>query len=226
MPSVIVHHLESSRSTRVLWLLEELGVPYELREYKRDPKTWRAGEDLRRVHPLGKSPVVEVDGKKLVESGAILETLLDVFGDGRLRPASGTEELVRYRMFLHFAEGSMMTPLFVSLLMARIRGSKVPFFIKPITRKIAEQVNESYARPEMASQLAFLESELASRPFVAGPELTAADIQMSYPLEAAVARAGLDGRYPNLMAYLERTRARDAYKRAVTRGGPMVPARE
>jgi glutathione S-transferase len=221
MANVIVHHLEKSRSTRVLWLLEELGVEYELKTYARD-KQFRAGDDLKAVHPLGRSPVVEVDGVKLVESGAILEELLDRFDERGLRPAPGTDEHRRFRMFLHFAEGSFMPPLLVSLLTARIRSAKVPFFIKPIARRIANQIDATYTLPEATAKLAFVEGELASRDYLAGDAFTAADIQMAYGLEAARIRIGLDA-YPKIRALAERIFARDAYQRAVERGGPMMP---
>lgn len=219
--AITVHHLEHSRSTRVLWLLEELGADYELKTYKRD-KRFRAGDDLKAVHPLGRSPVVEVDGVKLVESGAVIEELIDRIGDGRLRPEPGTDAHRRYRLFLHFAEGSLMPPLFVSLLTARVRDAKVPFFVKPIAKKIADQIDGSYTDPEAASKLAFVESALKDTGYFAGDDLTGADIQMSYGLEAARVRVGLS-RYPNIAGHLERTQARDAYKRAVERGGPMMP---
>lgn len=225
MTTVTVHHLEKSRSTRVLWLLEELGVEYEIKEYKRNPRTLRGPPELRAVHPLGKSPVVEVDGVVLAESGAIMELLLLQLGGGRLRPEPGTEAFRRYLFFLHFAEGSMMTPLLVALLTAQVRKAKVPFFVKPIARSIAEKIDENYTNRELDRLLPFLEDELRDRPFFAGDELTAADVQMSYPLESAVARAGLDQRFPNLQAHLARTRARDAYQRAVARGGPMLPVK-
>jgi glutathione S-transferase len=225
MANVIVHHLEYSRATRVLWLLEELGVEYDIVRYERDPKTWRAQDDLRAVHPLGRAPVVEVDGTKLVESGAILEELLDRFGEGRLRPQPLTDEMRRYRLFLHFAESSMMTPLFISLLTARVRKAKLPFFVKPIARRIADQIDGTYTNREMATHLDFLERELEGREYFAADELTAADIQMSYALEAATQRAGLDGRHPNLVAHMERTKARAAYQRAVERAGPVMPER-
>ncbi len=223
MPTVTVHHLQNSRSTRVLWLLEELGVEYELKEYKRDPRSMRAPPELKAIHPLGKSPVVEIDGVVLAESGAIMELLVLQLGDGRLRPEPGTQAHRRYLFFLHFAEGSMMTPLLVSLLTSQVRKAKVPFFVKPVARAIAEKIDDNYTRPELGRLLPFLEDELRERPFFAGDELTAADIQMSYPLEAAMARGGLDARFPSVQAHLERTRARAAYQRAIARGGPMLP---
>ncbi len=222
MTSITVHHLENSRSLRVLWLLEELGVEYTVKEYKRD-KRLRAPPALKAVHPLGKSPVVEVDGVVLAESAAILELLLLQLGQGRLRPEPGGEAFRRYLYFLHFAEGSMMTPLLVSLLTSQVRRAKVPFFIKPIARSIADKIDENYTTPELSRLLPFLEEELRERPYLAGDELTAADIQMSYPLEAAAARGGLDSRYPNLQGFLERIHSRETYQRALARGGPMTP---
>lgn len=222
MPDVTVHHLERSRSHRVLWLLEELEVPYELKEYARDPETLRASAELKKVHPLGKSPVVTVDGMTIAESGAILEHLVEAVGQGRLRPEPGSDAHARYRFFLHYAEGSLMPPLLVRLITDKVKTAKLPFFVKPIATRIADQIDGSYTAPEIENHLGFLERELADRPFFAGEELTAADVQMSYPLEAASSRGGLGGDRRNLVAWLERIRARPAYHRAVERGGPPV----
>jgi glutathione S-transferase len=223
MPEIIVHHLENSRSHRVLWLLEELGLPYRIERYARDPETMRAPAELEAIHPLGKSPVVTIDGEVFAESGAILEHLVDVFGEGKLRPAPGTDASRRYRFFLHYAEGSFMPPLLVKLITGVVRKAKVPFFVKPIANAIVSKIDEGFADPEIKRHLRFLESELEGRTFLTGEELTAADIQMSYPLAAAATRGGLGRGYPKLTRYLERLREQPAYARAVERGGEPIP---
>ena len=195
---ITVHHLNNSRSQRVLWLLEELGLPYEIKKYERDAKTMLAPPALMKVHPLGKSPVITDDGVTVAESGAIVEYLVDVYGAGRLRPAAGTPEQRRYTYWLHFAEGSAMPLLLLKLVFGKVRGAPVPFFIKPVVRGIADKVTSTFINPNIARQLAFMEAELGSRPWFAGAEFTAADVQMSFPLEAAAARAGLDARFPAL----------------------------
>ena len=222
---ITVHHLENSRSQRVLWLLEELGLPYQVKRYARDPKTLYAPPELARVHPLGKSPVISDGDITVAESGAIVEYLVDVYGAGRLRPAAGTPAQRRYTYWLHFAEGSAMPPLLLKLVFDKVRQAPMPFFVRPIARAIADKVAASYINPNITRQLAFMETELASRPWFAGDEFTAADVQMSYPLEAAAARAGLDARYPALQQWLQRIHARPAYVKALAAGGPydVVP---
>lgn len=216
-----VHHLEKSRSHRVLWLLEELGVPYELKVYHRDPRTMLAPPELAKVHPLGKSPVVTEDGATFAESAAILEYLAERHGGGRWVPAAGTPAQQRCRYFLHYAEGSLMPILLVKLISSQMRSKKVPFLVRPIARAISGQLDRSYTNPNLDRHLAFLEAELADRTWLCGDEPTIADVQMSYPVEAAVARAG--GRsMKNLQRYLERIRARPAYARALDKGGPVM----
>ncbi|MBN8752607.1 MULTISPECIES: glutathione S-transferase [Variovorax] len=216
-----VHHLNNSRSQRVLWLLEELELPYEIVHYQRDPQTMLAPASLRAVHPLGKSPVVTTDdGLTLAESGAIVETLIERFGNGRLAPAPGTPDAVRYRYWLHFAEGSAMSPLLLKLVFDRIETTKMPFFAKPIAKAIASKTKSAFINPNIVSHLNFMEAELGKSEWFAGDAFTGADIQMSFPVEAAQARGGLDAKRPKLMAYLERIHSRPAYKRALERGGP------
>ncbi|SCK38647.1 glutathione S-transferase [Variovorax sp. HW608] len=218
---ITVHHLDNSRSQRVLWLLEELGVPYEIVRYQRDPKTMLAPTSLRAVHPLGKSPVVTTDdGITLAESGAIVETLIERYGQGRLIPPAGTPEAVRYRYWLHFAEGSAMSPLLLKLVFDRIEKARMPFFAKPIAKSIAQKAKSSFVMPNIRAHLDFMEAELGKSLWFAGDAFTGADIQMSFPVEAAAARGGLDASRPKLMAYLERIHARPAYRRALERGGP------
>ena len=217
---ITVHHLNNSRSQRVLWLLEELGQPYEIVRYERDPATMLAPPSLKAIHPLGKSPVVTVDGLTLAESGAILETLTERSGNGRLAPAPGTAEAARYRYWLHYAEGSAMPPLLLKLVFDRIEKSKMPFFVKPIAKGIADKAKTSFIAPQLKTHLDFMEGELGKSLWFAGEEFSAADIQMSFAVEAARARGGLDATRPRLMAYLDRIQARPAYQRAVERGGP------
>jgi len=217
---ITVHHLNNSRSQRVLWLLEELGLPYEIRHYQRDPQTMLAPPALREVHPLGKSPVVTDGDATLAESGAIIEYLLEQYGNGRLLPAPGTPERLRYRYWLHFAEGSAMPPLLLKLVFDRVASGPMPFFARPIARKISRQMLDRLVLPNLKRQLDFMEAELARSEWFAGAEFSAADIQMSFPLEAATQRAGLGASRPKLVAFLKRIHARPAYKRALARGGP------
>lgn len=217
---LVVHHLETSRSQRVLWLLEELGLPYEIRHYQRDAQTMLAPPALREVHPLGKSPVLTDGAATLAESGAIIEYLVEHYGNGRLLPAPGTPERLRYRYWLHFAEGSAMPPLLLKLVFDRVATGPMPFFARPIARKISRQVLDRLVLPNLKRQLDFMEAELARSDWFAGGEFSAADIQMSFPVEAAAQRAGLDATRPNLWRYLERIHARPAFRRALERGGP------
>ncbi len=217
---ITVHHLNNSRSQRVLWLLEELGLPYEIKHYQRDPKTMLAPESLKQVHPLGKSPVITDGDVTVAESGAIIEYLVEHYGNGRLMPAAGSPERLRYRYWMHFAEGSAMPPLLLKLVFTTIERTKMPFFIKPIARGISRKVQGTLVDPNLKRQLDFMEAELGEREWFAGSDFTAADIQMSFPLEAAAQRAGLDASRPRLMAFLKRIHARPAYRRALERGGP------
>ena len=222
---ITVHHLNNSRSQRILWLLEELGLEYEIKKYQRDPKTMLAPPELKAVHPLGKSPVISDGDIVVAESGAIVEYLVERYGNGRLAPAAGTPEKLKYTYFLHFAEGSAMSPLLMKLVFDRVENGPMPFFAKPIARAIARKVKESFINPNIQAQLDYLEAELAARPWFAGAEFSAADIQMSFPLEAATARGGLDGRYPKLLGFVQRIHARPAYQRALARGGKYDYAR-
>ena len=218
---ITVHHLNNSRSQRVLWLLEELGVDYEIRRYERDAKTMLAPPELREVHPLGKSPVIS-DGETVVaESGAILEYLVERYDEsGQLAPAAGTPEQLRWRYWLHFAEGSAMPPLLVKLICDKVAQAPMPFFVRPIARAISSKVQAQVVTPNLTRQWDFMESELAQHKWFAGAEFSAADIQMSFPVEAAAQRAGLDARWPKLLRFLKRIHARPAYKRALKTGGP------
>jgi glutathione S-transferase len=217
---ITVHHLNNSRSQRVLWLLEELALPYEIKKYERDAKTMLAPPALTQVHPLGKSPVITDDGTTVAESGAIIEYLIERYGNGRLAPAPGTPQRLPYRYWMHFAEGSAMSPLLLKLIFMRIKEAPMPFFIKPIARGIADRVLGMMVEPNLKRQLDFMEAELGKSEWFAGDEFSAADIQMSFPVEASAQRAGLDASRPKLMAFLKRIHARPAYARALERGGP------
>ena len=216
---IVVHHLNNSRSQRVLWLLEELGLDYQVKRYERDPATMLAPASLRAVHPLGKAPVITDGDLTLAESGAIIEYLAERYGAGRLVPATGTPDRLRCTYWMHYAEGSAMPPLLLKLVFDRVQDAPMPFFIRPIARAIAGRAKSSFIEPQIKLHLDFMESELAKSPWFAGNDFTAADIQMSFPLEAAAARAGLDATRPKLVAFLEHIHARPAYRRALEKGG-------
>lgn len=207
---IVVHHLEKSRSHRILWLLEELGHDYEIREYKRDPKTVFAPPELKAVHPLGKSPVVEVEGRKLAESGAILEYLVETSSAaGTLGVPPGHARRFDYLYWLHYAEGSAMTAILVRMYVGRTGAEAAA----PLLPRVDQQV---------ANQIAWMEQSLADRDFFAG-DFSAADIQMSYPVEVAEARGlATEADTPRLKAWLGLVRARPAYRRAIDRGGPVM----
>jgi glutathione S-transferase len=217
---IVVHHLNNSRSQRVLWLLEELGVPYEVKRYQRDAQTMLAPQTLRAVHPLGKSPVITDGDATLAESGAILEYLVEKYGGGRLIPAPGTPERLRYRYWMHYAEGSAMPPLLLKLVFDRVESAPMPFFVRPIAKGISAKVKGTFILPQITTHLDFMEAELGKSRWFAGEELTAADVQMSFPLEAAAARGGLDATRPRLHAFVKAVHARPAYARALQTGGP------
>jgi glutathione S-transferase len=215
-----VHHLENSRSQRLLWLLEELGVPHEIQRYPRDPKTLLAPPSLRKVHPLGKSPVITDGDLTLAESGAIIEYVLERYGQGRLAPPPGSAARRRLSYWLHYAEGSLMPLLVMKLVFAQVEKARAPFFVRPLIKAIVRNVNRAWLDRELRSHLGYLEAELTRSAWFAGDEFTAADIQMSFPVEAAFARGDAASGYPGLRAWLERIRARPAYRRALEKGGP------
>ena len=216
---IVVHHLNNSRSQRILWLLEELGLEYDIKRYQRDPKTMLAPPELRRIHPLGKSPVITDGDLTLAESGAIVEYLVGRYGNGRLVPAADTPEKLRYTYWLHYAEGSMMPPLLLKLIFDRLERAPMPFFAKPIARAIAQKTKASFIEPNINRHLDYMEAELGKAAWFAGETFTAADIQMSFPLEAATVRGGLNLSRPKLMTFLDRIHSRPAYKKAIERGG-------
>jgi glutathione S-transferase len=217
---LVVHHLNNSRSQRVLWLLEELGVAYDVKRYERNAQTLLAPPELRAVHPLGKAPVIEDGGQVLAESGAIVEYLADRYAQGCLARPLGSPSRFRYIYWLHYAEGSAMSPLLLKLMFDRIAAAPMPFFAKPLVSKVRQGAMDAYIGPQLKLHLDYLEGELATREWFVDDEFSAADIQMSFPLEMAQSRGGLDERSPRLTAFLERIHARPAYRRALERGGP------
>jgi glutathione S-transferase len=213
-----VHHLNNSRSQRVLWLLEELGVPYEIIRYNRQPNML-APPELRAIHPLGKSPVITDKGNTIAESGAIVEYLVKTYGNGRLVPPDNTPERLRFTYWLHYAEGSAMPPLLLKLIFMML-PKRAPLLMRPVVNAIAAKALNTLVDPQLKQHMAFWEGELSKSEWFAGSEFTAADIQMSFPLEAASARAGLEQGHPKAMAWLTKIHARPAYQRALERGGP------
>ena len=223
---ITVHHLNDSRSQRVLWLLEELELAYEIKHYQRDIKTMLAPPELQAVHPLGKSPVITDGPTKLpttvAETGAIVEYLVERHGDGRLAPRTGSVEHLRYRYWLHFAEGSAMPPLLMKLVFDKIASSPMPFVVRPIVKMVCRKAQDAIVWPNVKRQLDFMEAELGQHRWFAGDDFSAADVMMSFPLEAAASRAGLNASRPKLMAFLRRIHQRPAYQKALQRGGPYL----
>ena len=215
---ITVHHLEHSRSQRVLWLLEELELPYQIQHYKRDPKTSLAPPELRRVHPLGKSPVISDGEHTVAESGAIIEYLVERHGHGRLRPPAGSDDRLRYTYWMHYAEGSAMTPLLLKLVFTRL-PMNAPGLMRGLVKNISDKANARLADPQIAAHLEFWDGELSKSEWFAGAQFTAADIMMSFPLEAAAARAGAKSK-PMVKAFLDRIHERPAYLAALKKGGP------
>ncbi|MBX3159938.1 MAG: glutathione S-transferase [Deltaproteobacteria bacterium] len=217
---ITVHHLNNSRSQRVLWLLEELELPYEIVKYERDPQTMLAPRSLEKIHPLGKSPVISDGGVVIAESAVILEHLVEQHGKGRLVPPAGTPAYRDYRYFMHYAEGSLMPNLLLKLVCNRIKA-KAPFLVRPVAKKIANTVSDTFVDPNLKRHLAFLDDHLAKHAWFAGDELTAADIQMSFGCEAIVARGGgLGVSVERIRKLVDTFRARPAYQRALDKGGP------
>jgi glutathione S-transferase len=207
--SIIVHHLNNSRSQRILWLLEELSLPYDIRHYARDAVTNLAPEALLKVHPLGKSPMIEDDGKLIFESAAIVEHLCERHNGGNLVPARGTDLHIRYLEFMHFAEGSVMTPILLNLYTARLGEAAAP-----LHPRIQQQLD---------SHFAFMDEALKATGWFVGGSLTGADIMMSFPAEAAV-KMGKAANLPNLSAFVEKIHARPAFQTALEKGGPYAYA--
>lgn len=215
---IIVHYLNNSRAHRILWLLEELGLAYEVKTYQRGPDM-RAPASLKAVHPLGKSPVIEDGGRIIAESGAIIEYLVETYGEGKgLKPGAGTDEALRYRYWLHYAEGSAMPLLLLKLLFLRLPG-QLPFFLRPVANLIAKGVQSKLVDPQLADHLAFWNSELARDGWFAGSAFSAADIAMSFPVEAGLTRMKEMGEIGAVRRYLDAIRARPAYQQALKKGG-------
>ena len=219
---LIVHHLNNSRSQRVLWLLEELGLPYEIRHYQRDVRTLLAPPELRAIHPLGKSPVLTDDGRTIAESGAIVEYLVNVYGQGRLIPPAASDDRLRYTYWMHYAEGSLMPLLLLKLVFSRLSRPPMPLLLRPMARAIERGVRARLIDPQLALHMNFLEAELTRSEWFAGAEFSAADIQMSFPVEAAQKRGALRVAHQRLPRWLEVIHSRPAYRRAIERGGPYA----
>lgn len=220
---IVVHHLNDSRSQRVLWLLEELGLPYEVKRYRRDPKTMLAPAELKAIHPLGKSPVIDDGDVRVAETGAIVDYLIETYGQGRLKPPAGTEAARRYTYWLHYAEGSAMPPLLLKLVFAQL-PRRAPGLLRPLVNGIAKKALTGFVDPQIATHAAFWEAELARSPWFAGDAFTAADVMMSFPVEAAASRALDLAKFPRLAAFLSAIHARPAYVRALERGGAYAYA--
>lgn len=215
-----VHHLNNSRSQRILWLLEELGVEYEIKFYERDAETQLAPDELKAVHPLGKSPVVTDGDQVLAESGAIIDFLGHKYGNGKWVPRRNSKKYQPYMYWLHYAEGSLMSPLLLKIVFDKVKSSKMPFFIKPIAHGIANKVMSSFVTPNIKTHFQYVEDHLANQAYFAGDEITGADIQMSFPLEASVAKGAITKKsHPNIFKYVRAFQARPAYKKALKKGG-------
>ncbi len=221
---IVVHHLNDSRSQRILWLLEELEVDYRVEHYQRDPQTMLAPPSLRKLHPLGKSPVITDGDLVLAESGAIVEYLADRYGEKRLIPSPGTAQRVQCNYWLHYAEGSAMPPLLLKLVFSRIQQSPGPLLVRPVIRGMVRKVRKAFIDPQLKLHLDYLESHLAEQPWFCGESFSVADIQMSFPLEAAASRGAMGDSRPALADFLERIHARPAYRRALQRGGDYAYA--
>lgn len=215
---ITVHHLENSRSQRILWLLEELGLDYKIVEYKRDPETASGPESLKAIHPLGKAPVITDGELTVAESGAIIEYLLDRYDtEKRLRPTEG-QALLDFRYWLHFAEGSLMPLLVMKLVMMKVPSNPMPFFIKPIAKMITDKIQEKFIMPRIGPQMSFIEETLGKHTWFVGDELSAADIQMSFPLQASSTRMDL-ANFPNISRFLKQVEAVPSYQKALSKGG-------
>lgn len=215
---IVVHHLENSRSQRIVWLLEELAVDYELRSYQRDPDTMLAPASLKQVHPLGKSPVITDGEHTVVESGAIIEYLVTRHGGQWLVPAVDTPQWIRYQHWMHYAEGSAMPPLLIRRIMSRLGDKPVPAILRPAGKLLEQGVRQKFLDPQIRTHLDYWETELGRHEWFAGEVFTAADIQMSFPL-IACDKGGELSRRPNARRFLEQVRSRPAYQRTVSKIG-------
>jgi glutathione S-transferase len=216
---ITVHHLNNSRSQRVLWMLEELDVPYEIKHYERDSKTMLAPASLKKIHPLGKSPVITDGDLVVAESGAIIEYLARTYGKDTMLPDSGGQAWLDYTYWLHYGEGSLMPPLVMRLVFQKIKTSPMPFFVKPVAKGIVDRTNQMFIGPMINTHMDFIEAHLAENTWFLGDRLSAADIQMSFPLEASVARGIVGKDRPHINAWVERVHARPTYQKALEKGG-------
>lgn len=217
-----VHHLENSRSQRILWLLEELEVDYEIKRYERNKRTSLAPPELLTVHPLGKSPVISDDGVTVAESGLIVEYLIEKYGNGRLIPPIGSPEHMQFRYWMHYAEGTFMPLMVISAILNRIETAPMPFFIKPIAKTIANKTRAAYSGPNIKLNLDYLEATLQKSTWFCGDEMSGADIMISFPIEAAAMRTNLTINYPALEEFRQRIQELPAYQRAIEKGGPYI----
>jgi glutathione S-transferase len=215
---ITLHHLEHSRSQRVLWLLEELGVDYEIRHYRRDPKTRLAPTELEKVHPLGKSPVITDGERTVAESAVIIEYLARSYGNATWAPAPGDTHYWDFSYWMHYAEGSLMPPLLLRLVFTRVREDS-PLLVRPIAAAIADKVDSAFIRAQIRTHFDHVDAHLAGHEWFVGDQISAADIQMSFPLEAAVARGTVGDRHRHVVDYVQRIQARPAYQRALAAGG-------
>ena len=222
---ITVHHLNNSRSQRILWMLEELNQEYEIIGYERDLKTLQGPKSLRNIHPLGKSPVITDDssGEQILiaESGAIVEYLLQNYGKNSslIIPETGSQQERDYLYWLHFSEGSLMPPLLLRLIFERVKKARVPFFVKPITKAVADKVLTEYVNPNINRLLDFIEASLKGKNWFLGDQLSGADIQMSFPLETSLARGLVNEHYTCIQSYVERIHEQPAYQAALKKGG-------
>ncbi len=227
---ITLHHLETSRSQRILWLLEELQLPYDLKVYQRDKTTRLAPPALKKIHPLGKSPVITDGAEVLAESGAIIEYLVETYGQhaggdlAQLQPVLGTPAHRQCRFWMHYAEGSLMNWLVMKLVFGSIPTQPMPFFVRPVARALCAKVQQQLIDPNLATALAYIEEHLGVHAWFAGPDISMADFQMSFAVEALLSRASQASACPHLQAYLARMRARPAYQRALAQGGPVIMA--
>ncbi len=217
---ITLHHLENSRSFRILWLLEELGLEYKLVQHRRDPETSAAMADYKDLHPLGKAPIL-IDGDKiLIESGAIMEYLIDHHSDGQLRPGTDDEERYRYNYWMHAAEGSVMNLITLALFLNRME-SRAPFFVRPFIKPVTRAVRSGYVNPNLQKTLLYTEQELGRYAWFAGDMFSGADIMMSFVMMAMAARGGLDEQYPNCQRWVRQMEQRPAFQRAMEKNGEM-----
>ncbi len=219
---ITLHHLNNSRSQRILWLLEELGVEYQIQHYSRNLETQLAPDELKKIHPLGKSPLItdsENDDKVIAESAVIIDYLIERFAPNWQIEDSKSDDAIQMSYWMHYAEGSLMPPLLLRLIFEKIKSAPMPFFVKPIAKGIANKVLSSFVTPNVKANMNFVEQSLDNKEWLVGDALSAADIQMSFPLEACVARGIAGDNCPNIRAYIERIHARPAYQQALSKGG-------